>query len=62
MDSTYEHIVVGVGGIGAAAAYWLARRGSGDVLAGETRHHRTDPPRLARTGRAVRLPDALPAP
>ena len=27
MTSTYEHIVLGVGGIGAAAAYWLARRG-----------------------------------
>ncbi len=33
MNSTYDHIVLGVGGIGAAAAYWLARRGSGDVLA-----------------------------
>ena len=33
MNSTYEHIVLGVGGIGAAAAYWLARRGGGDVLA-----------------------------
>jgi monomeric sarcosine oxidase len=33
MSSTYEHIVLGVGGIGAAAAYWLARRGGGDVLA-----------------------------
>jgi glycine/D-amino acid oxidase-like deaminating enzyme len=29
MTSTYEHIVLGVGGIGAAAAYWLARRGGG---------------------------------
>jgi sarcosine oxidase len=33
MSSTYEHIVLGVGGIGGAAAYWLARRGGGDVLA-----------------------------
>jgi monomeric sarcosine oxidase len=33
MSGTYEHIVLGVGGIGAAAAYWLARRGGGDVLA-----------------------------
>ena len=32
MSSTYEHIVLGVGGIGAAA-YWLARRGGGNVLA-----------------------------
>jgi sarcosine oxidase len=28
----YDHIVLGVGGIGAAAAYWLAKRG-GTVLA-----------------------------
>ena len=27
MDSRYEHIVLGVGGIGSAAAYWIARRG-----------------------------------
>lgn len=33
MSSTYEHIVLGVGGIGSAAAYWLARRGLGSVLA-----------------------------
>ncbi len=34
MDSSYRYIVVGVGGIGSAAAYWLARRGAGtDVLA-----------------------------
>src|SRR6266699_1711882 len=33
VKSTYEHIVLGVGGIGSAAAYWLARRGGGDVLA-----------------------------
>ena len=33
MNSTYEHIVLGVGGIGGAAAYWLARRGGGNVLA-----------------------------
>ena len=33
MSSTYDHIVLGVGGIGAAAAYWLARRGPGSVLA-----------------------------
>ena len=31
--STYEHIVLGVGGIGSAAAYWLARRGGKNVLA-----------------------------
>ena len=33
MSSTYEHIVLGVGAIGSAAAYWLARRGGGKVLA-----------------------------
>jgi monomeric sarcosine oxidase len=33
VSSTYEHIVLGAGGIGAAAAYWLARRGGGSVLA-----------------------------
>jgi sarcosine oxidase len=35
MNSTYEHIVLGAGGIGSAAAYWLARRGRGSVLAVE---------------------------
>jgi len=29
MNSRYEHIVLGAGGIGSAAAYWLARRGGG---------------------------------
>jgi monomeric sarcosine oxidase len=29
----YDHIVLGVGGIGAAAAYWLGRRAGGTVLA-----------------------------
>jgi glycine/D-amino acid oxidase-like deaminating enzyme len=33
VSSSYEHIVLGVGGVGAAAAYWLAKRGGGDVLA-----------------------------
>ena len=33
MNGTYEHIVVGAGGIGGAAACWLARRGGGRVLA-----------------------------
>ena len=33
MNSTYEHIVLGVGGIGSAAAYWIARRGGTNVLA-----------------------------
>jgi len=32
LSSRYEHIVLGVGGVGAAAAYWLAKRG-GSVLA-----------------------------
>lgn len=33
MDSSYEHIVIGVGGIGSAAAYWIAKRGGKNVLA-----------------------------
>jgi len=28
----FEYVVVGLGGIGSAAAYWLARRAGGDVL------------------------------
>jgi len=28
----YEYIVVGLGGLGSAAAYWLARRAGSDVL------------------------------
>jgi sarcosine oxidase len=32
VSSSYDHIVLGVGGIGAAAAYWLARRDGGTVL------------------------------
>jgi sarcosine oxidase len=33
MKKTYAHIVLGVGGIGSAAAYWLGRQGGGEVLA-----------------------------
>jgi monomeric sarcosine oxidase len=33
MKKAYAHIVLGVGGIGSAAAYWLGRRSGGDVLA-----------------------------
>jgi monomeric sarcosine oxidase len=33
LNSSYEHIVVGVGGIGSAAAYWIAKRGGRHVLA-----------------------------
>ncbi|HEX4359504.1 MAG TPA: N-methyltryptophan oxidase, partial [Pseudonocardia sp.] len=29
----FAHIVLGVGAIGAAAAYWVGRRRAGDVLA-----------------------------
>jgi sarcosine oxidase len=32
MRSDYEYIVLGLGGIGSAAACWLARRAGGDVL------------------------------
>jgi monomeric sarcosine oxidase len=33
VNSSYEHIVIGVGGIGSAAAYWIAKRGGKNVLA-----------------------------
>ncbi|MCA1688402.1 MAG: N-methyl-L-tryptophan oxidase [Actinobacteria bacterium] len=33
MRRTYEYIVVGCGGIGSAAAYWLSRQAGEDVLA-----------------------------
>ena len=34
MKSSYRYVVIGVGGIGSAATYWLSRRGLGsDVLA-----------------------------
>jgi monomeric sarcosine oxidase len=33
LNSSYEHIVIGVGGIGSAAAYWIAKRGGRRVLA-----------------------------
>jgi sarcosine oxidase len=32
MRRDYEYIVLGLGGIGSAAAYWLARRAGGEVL------------------------------
>src|SRR3954452_15990305 len=32
MNHDYEYIVLGLGGFGSAAAYWLARRAGGDVL------------------------------
>ena len=32
MKTDFDCIVLGLGGIGAAAAYWLARRAGGDVL------------------------------
>jgi monomeric sarcosine oxidase len=33
LNSSYEHIVLGVGGIGSAAAYWIAKRGGKSILA-----------------------------
>jgi cystathionine beta-lyase/cystathionine gamma-synthase len=33
LNRTYEHIVLGVGGISSAAAYWLAKRGGKNVAA-----------------------------
>jgi sarcosine oxidase len=38
MRTTYEYIVVGCGGIGGAAAYWLSRQAADDVLALEQFH------------------------
>ena len=32
MRHDYDYIVLGLGGIGSAAAYWLARRAGADVL------------------------------
>jgi sarcosine oxidase len=32
VDETYEHIVIGAGALGSAAAYWLARSGATKVL------------------------------
>jgi sarcosine oxidase len=32
MKTTYEYIVIGLGGIGAAAAYWLARQAGSELL------------------------------
>jgi sarcosine oxidase len=32
LRTEYEYIVVGLGGLGSAAAYWLAQRGGGKVL------------------------------
>ena len=47
MRRTYEVIVVGCGGIGSAAAYWLARRAGRDVLAIEQFALGHDPRQLA---------------
>lgn len=33
MNGSYEHVVLGVGGIGSAAAYWIAKRGGKNILA-----------------------------
>lgn len=32
MKTNYEYIVLGCGGIGSGAAYWLARRAGSEVL------------------------------
>src|SRR5258708_1785141 len=32
MKTSYEYIVIGVGGVGSAAAYWLSRVAGGEVL------------------------------
>jgi monomeric sarcosine oxidase len=33
LNSSYEHVVIGAGGIGSAAAHWIAKRGGKNVLA-----------------------------
>ena len=38
MKRAYEYVVVGCGGIGSAAAYWLSREAGGEVLALEQFH------------------------
>ena len=38
MRTDYEYIVVGCGGIGRAAVYWLSREAGGDVLGIERFH------------------------
>ena len=68
MQRTYEVIVVGCGGIGSAAAYWLARRAGSDVLAIEQLalgHERGRPPghsRLIRASSPAPAPAALAEP
>jgi len=32
MKTDFEHIVIGLGGLGSAAAYWLSRRAGNEVL------------------------------
>ncbi len=32
MKTEFEYIVIGLGGLGSAAAYWLSRRAGGEVL------------------------------
>lgn len=38
MKRDFEYVIVGCGGVGSAAAYWLAREDGGDVLALEQYH------------------------
>ena len=32
MKTSYEYVVIGVGGVGSAACYWLSRTAGGEVL------------------------------
>jgi len=54
MKRDYEYIVVGLGGLGLGALYWLARRAGGDVLGleqfelGHTRGASQDHSRIIR--------------
>ena len=58
MNGSYEHVVLGVGGIGSAAAYWIAKRGGKNVLAieqyrlGHERGASEDHSRIIQIGRA----------
>ena len=38
MKRDFEYVIVGCGGVGSAAAYWLTREDGGDVLALEQYH------------------------
>src|SRR3954471_8761230 len=65
MKRNYEYIVLGLGGFGSAAAYWLSRRAGRDVLGleqfelghvrGESQDHSRLPRRAYHTPADVEL-------